>query len=95
MAKFCTEANKDLEIPIHYLIICVIDVVCFSLLRLNNKKFKERDKLKKEAPKENNKTNLSYNELNYGGNQCYILSKRWSTIFLQFYPDCLKRNKIY
>lgn len=76
MAKFCTEANKDLEIPIHYLIICVIDVVCFSLLRLNNKKFKERDKLKKEAPKENNKTNLSYNELNYGGNQCYILSKK-------------------
>lgn len=76
MAKFCTEANKNLEIPIHYLIICVIDVVCFSLLRLNNKKFKERDKLKKEAPKENNKTNLSYNELNYGGNQCYILSKK-------------------
>ena len=76
MAKFCTEANKDLEIPIHYLIICVIDVVCFSLLRLNSKEFQKRDKLGKRALKENNKTNLSYNELNYGGNQCYILSKK-------------------
>lgn len=74
VAKFCTEANKDLEIPIHYLIICVIDVVCFSLLRLNSKEFQKRDKLGKRALKENNKTNLSYNELNYKDNQCYILS---------------------
>lgn len=76
VAKFCTEANKDLEIPIHYLIICVIDVVCFSLLRLNSKEFQKRDKLGKRAPKENNKTNLSWNELNYKDNQCYILSKK-------------------
>lgn len=76
MAKFCTEANKDLEIPIHYLIICVIDVVCFSLLRLNSKEFQKRDKLEKQAPKESDKTNLSYNELNYKDNQCYILSKK-------------------
>ena len=76
IAKFCTEANKDLEIPIHYLIICVIDVVCFSLLRLNSKEFQKRDKLKKEVPKESDKTNLSWNELNYKDNQCYILSKK-------------------
>lgn len=76
VAKFCTKASKDLEIPIHYLIICVIDVVCFSLLRLNIKEFQKRDKLKKEAFKENDKTNLSYNELNFCDNQCYILSKK-------------------
>lgn len=74
IAKFCTEAKKDLEIPIHYLIICVIDVVCFSLLRLNSKEFQKRDKLGKRAPKESDKTNLSWNELNYKDNQCYILS---------------------
>lgn len=68
--------NSDLVLTSHYFIICFIDAICFCLIRLNNKKFKERDKLGKRAPKENNKTNLSYNELNYGSNQCYILSKK-------------------
>lgn len=44
------------------------------MLRLNSKEFQKRDKLGKRAPKESDKTNLSWNELNYKDNQCYILS---------------------
>lgn len=68
--------NSDLVLTSHYFIICFIDAICFCLIRINNKKFKKRDKLGKRAPKENNKTNLSCNELNYKDNQCYILSKK-------------------
>lgn len=93
VAKFCTEANKDLEIPIHYLIICVIDVVCFSLLRLNSKEFQKRDKLGKRALKENNKTNLSYNELNYKDNQCYILSKKVEYDILAIFSGLSKEEQ--
>lgn len=93
VAKFCTEANKDLEIPIHYLIICVIDVVCFSLLRLNSKEFQKRDKLEKQAPKESDKTNLSYNELNYKDNQCYILSKKVECDILAIFSGLSKEEQ--
>lgn len=69
-------SDSDLVLTSHYFIICFIDAICFCLIRINNKKFKERYKLKKEAPKESDKTNLSWNELNYKDNQCYILSKK-------------------
>lgn len=93
IAKFCTEANKDLEIPIHYLIICVIDVVCFSLLRLNSKEFQKRDKLGKRAPKESDKTNLSWNELNYKDNQCYILSVKAECDILAIFSGLSKEEQ--
>lgn len=93
IVKFCTEANKDLEIPIHYLIICVIDVVCFSLLRLNSKEFQKRDKLEKQAPKESDKTNLSWNELNYKDNQCYILSKKVEYDILAIFSGLSKEEQ--
>lgn len=68
--------NSNLVVTSHYFIICIIDAICFYLMILNSKEYKERDKLKKEAPKESDKTNLSWNELNYKDNQCYILSKK-------------------
>lgn len=66
--------NSDLVLTSHYFIICFIDAICFCLIRLNSKEFQKRDKLGKRAPKESDKTNLSWNELNYKDNQCYILS---------------------
>lgn len=85
--------NSDLVLTSHYFIICFIDAICFCLIRLNNKKFKKRDKLKKEAPKENNKTNLSYNELKYGGNQCYILSKKVEYDMLAIFSGLSKEEQ--
>lgn len=85
--------NSDLVLTSHYFIICFIDVICFCLIRLNNKKFKERDKLGKRALKENNKTNLSYNELKYGGNQCYILSKKVECDILAIFSGLSKKEQ--
>lgn len=92
ISNLTAPANRYIEMPIHFFVICILDIVCFCLLRLNNKEFKERNELKKQVSKED-KTNVSYNELNFCDNQCYILSKKVEYDILAIFSGLSKEEQ--